>query len=102
MVAPQEPLALGKEKSSFFYSFSFLPRMEREAMHRIYDFCRFTDDLVDGETSDSLAQKREKLAWWRGEVERCYTGTSEHPILKRLSKFLVRFDIPKEYLLTLI
>ena len=35
------------EKSSFLYSFSLLPRDERDAMYLIYDFCRYTDDLVD-------------------------------------------------------
>jgi len=98
-----QPLTLGKERSSFFYSFSFLPRNEREAMHRIYEFCRFTDDLVDEETEDSsIDKKREKLAWWRSEVEKCYEGTSEQPILRRLHRIVKHFEIPKEYLLTLI
>jgi phytoene synthase len=96
-------LSLGKERSSFFYSFSFLPRAEREAMHRIYEFCRFTDDLVDEENAnETVDQKRQKLDWWRGEVEKCYEGTSEHPILRSLQKIVRRFEIPKEYLLTLI
>ena len=102
MAGTAEPIVIAKERSSFFYSFSFLPRAEREAMHRIYEFCRFTDDLVDDETPETVAQKRDKLTWWREEVERCYQGTSEHPILKRLSKVLTRFNVPKEYLLTLI
>ena len=34
-------------KSNFFYSFSFLPKDERMAMRSVYEFCRYTDDLVD-------------------------------------------------------
>jgi len=33
-------------RSNFFYSFR-LPRDERMAMQSVYEFCRYTDDLVD-------------------------------------------------------
>ncbi len=111
-----EPLV--RERSSFLYSFSLLPRDERDAMHRIYEFCRYTDDLVDEdivvpEYEADLRRpralplpisekKRLRLKWWRREVERCYEGKSTHPILKNLYKVLIRFKIPKQYLLTLI
>src|SRR4051812_32704205 len=103
MPSVAQPFTLGKERSSFFYSFSFLPRAERKAMHRIYEFCRFTDDLVHEEAEDSsVEKKRQKLAWWRSEVEKCYEGNSEHPILRRLHRTVKHFEIPKEYLLTLV
>jgi len=89
------------ERSNFFYSFSLLPRREREAMRRIYDFCRYTDDLVD-ESADGIEEKKEKLQQWRYEVEACYNGNPLHPIMRGLSKVLASFDIPKEYLLSLI
>lgn len=104
-----------REKSSFLYSFTLLPKDERDAMYHIYDFCRFTDDLVDEdllipEVEDELSsrgrtsieKKRLRLEWWRSEVEKCYNGTSRHPILKNLHKVISRFKIPKQYLLTLI
>jgi phytoene synthase len=107
-----------REKSNFLYSFSLLPRDERDAMHCVYAFCRYTDDLVDedlpipevdiegagfGPGEDvALAKKRIRLAWWRNEVEKCYDGTSSHPILKALHKVIARFKIPKQYFLTLI
>src|ERR1019366_7811799 len=97
------------EKSNFLYSFSLLPRDERDAMYRIYDFCRYTDDLVDEdliipEYEAELRQratgekKRLRLRWWRREVEKCYQGISTHPVLKNLHKVLLRFRIPKQYL----
>ena len=101
------------ERSSFAFSFSLLPRDERDAMHKIYDFCRYTDDLVDEDLvipeyeaeirkSAGAEKKRLRLEWWRREVARCYEGTSSHPVLKNLYKVLIRFKIPQQYLITLI
>src|SRR5487761_2418585 len=89
------------KRSNFLYSFSLLPKRERDAMHRIYDLCRYTDDLVDEGTSE-IESKRERLAAWREEVEACYRGMASHPILRGLHAVLDRFEIPKEYLLALI
>lgn len=92
--------------TNFFYSFSFLPRDEREAMHRVYAFCRYTDDIVDAEpqgySEDVVMRKRERLHRWRNEVDKCYSGTSNHPILLPLSAVVQRFSIPKQYLHVLI
>ncbi|MCS6808025.1 MAG: presqualene diphosphate synthase HpnD [Candidatus Kapabacteria bacterium] len=99
--------------TNFFYSFSLLPKEEREAIHTVYAFCRYTDDIVDMDTpclsgagtlSDysSLQRKRERLERWRREVERCYNGTSSHPIMKPLSAVVQRFSIPQQYLQILI
>jgi phytoene synthase len=98
--------------TNFFYSFSFLPKDEREAIHTVYAFCRYTDDIVDIDipapngvrTNDfsNVQRKRERLDKWRREVEKCYAGTSTHPIMLPLSAVVHRFSIPKQYLLTLI
>lgn len=105
-------MAVAKPKSNFYYSFSLLPKDERDAIHSIYEFCRYTDDLVDEEyfpetsiiAADlrSSEKKRQRLAWWRTEVERCYSGTSSHPVLRGLHLVISRFKVPKQYLLTLI
>ncbi len=98
--------------TNFFYSFSFLPKDEREAIHTVYAFCRYTDDIVDEEpiladTSEmtaynALQRKRERLNRWRMEVEKCYNGTSTHPIMKPLTAVVNRFSIPQQYLQLLI
>ncbi|HET6401046.1 MAG TPA: presqualene diphosphate synthase HpnD [Candidatus Kapabacteria bacterium] len=96
------------KRSNFLYSFTLLPKREREAMHRIYDFCRYTDDLVDensgvlDEVHSEIQTKRVQLALWREEVDACYHGTASHPILRGLKTVLDHFEIPKEYLLALI
>jgi phytoene synthase len=114
-------LVLQQPKTSFYYSFSLLPRDERAAMHSVYAFCRYADDIVDEdeapteaddavdiEARDSLnedlrtARKRERLNRLRVEVERCYRGESRHPILLPLSTVVRRFQIPKQYFLTLL
>ncbi len=100
-------------KSNFFYSFSLLPRDERAALRSVYEFCRYTDDLVDEDLplelpgidikkELALEKKRVRLDWWRSEVEKCYDGSSKHPILRNLYKVILRFKIPKQYFLTLI
>jgi 15-cis-phytoene synthase len=105
--------------TNFFYSFSFLPKDERDAMHHIYAFCRYTDDIVDEswipnalhlnipapmliETDEIIRKKRERLQRWRQEVDKCYEGTSLHPILRPLTAVVQRFSIPKQYLHILI
>jgi 15-cis-phytoene synthase len=95
-------------KTSFYYSFSLLPRDERYAMHSVYAFCRYADDIIDEEDADvpepaiGSVRKRERLNWLRNEVERCYRGESRHPILLPLSAVVNRFRIPKQYFLTLL
>src|SRR5438067_1225903 len=86
-------------KSNFFYSFSLLPRDERLAMQSVYEFCRFTDDLVDEDIpldipgidfkkEAAIEKKRVRLNWWRAEVEKCYSGSFKHPILFSLHKVI--------------
>ena len=52
--------------TSFYYSFALLPRQKREAIHTVYAFCRYTDDIVDEETDDS--GKSALLRRWRAEL----------------------------------
>ncbi len=97
--------------TNFHYSFSFLPREERNAIHTVYAFCRKIDDIVDEETvfsSDEVDEKRERLNWWRQEVERVYAERSfrkaedRHGLTTALRGVVKRFAIPKQYFLTLI
>ena len=102
-----------QSRTSFYYSFSLLPRDERQAMHSVYAFCRYADDIVDeDDTLESesqpaapeqrIARKRERLNRLRAEVERCYNGESRHSITRSLSAVVKRFNIPKQYFLTLL
>lgn len=105
-------LTLQQSKTNFYYSFSLLPRDERAAMHSVYAFCRYADDIIDEDEAPQdgtallleqrVLRKRERLNRLRVEVERCYNGESRHPILMPLSTVVRRFNIPKQYFLTLL
>jgi 15-cis-phytoene synthase len=81
-----------QSNTSFYYSFSLLPRQKREAIHAVYAFCRYSDDIVDDEGSRD--QKVVKLRRWRMELGRALGGSSSYAILNQLSATARRFNIP--------
>lgn len=87
-------------KTSFYYSFSLLPKQKREAIHAVYAFCRYTDDLVD-EGTDKKRQDA-LLRRWRLELERALEGKSGYALLNQLSATAHRFHIPVEHFHELI
>jgi phytoene synthase len=82
--------------SSFYYSFLFLPRDKREAITALYAFCREVDDCVDECRETEVA--RAKLAWWRTELDRLYSGVPQHPVTRALAPVVARHDLPREQL----
>jgi squalene synthase HpnC len=68
----------------------FLPREFQSFLYVIYAFCRHTDDLGDEADGDRLAY----LDAWEQELNQCYTGTPEHPIMVALQDTIRRFNIP--------
>ncbi len=86
--------------SSFYYSFRFLPPQRRRAIIALYAFCREVDDVVDEATDNALARIR--LDWWRGEVERLYAGTPQHPVTRALAPHLADCSIERPRLLEII
>ena len=77
--------------SSFYYSFLFLPPERRRAITALYAFCREVDDAVDEPSDASVA--RATLTWWRGEVERLFSGDPQHPVTRALAPVIARFGI---------
>jgi phytoene synthase len=86
--------------TSFYYSFSLLPKHKREAIHAVYAFCRYTDDIVD-EGSDET-KKTVLLRKWRMELGRTLNGESSFPILNQLASTARRFNIPVDHFYELI
>ncbi|MBI4547994.1 MAG: presqualene diphosphate synthase HpnD [Ignavibacteriae bacterium] len=86
--------------TSFYYSFSFLPRHQREALKTVYAFCRTTDDIVDNQKD--VTSKIEVLRKWRNELERALQGRSDSPILNQLSAIAKKFRIPVVHFYELI
>ena len=86
--------------TSFYYSFSLLPRQKREAIHAVYAFCRYTDDIVDEGTDEH--SKVIRLRRWRMELGRALRGTSSYPLLNQLSATARKFNIPVDHFYDLI
>lgn len=73
--------------SNFYYSFLFLPKSQREAIHAVYAFCREVDDSVDSAASPDEAARR--VAFWRAELAAaCEGGAPGHPITISLASHL--------------
>ena len=89
-----------KSGSSFYYSFLFLPEQQRQAIIALYAFCREVDDTVD-ETSDSDIA-RQKLDWWRQEIEQTFQGVATHPVGQALQTAIDNFDLHQEYFMEII
>ena len=86
--------------TSFYYSFSLLPRQKREAIHAVYAFCRYTDDIVDEGTDQQ--SKVLRLRRWRLELGRALRGRSSYVILNQLGATARKFNIPVDHFYDLI
>lgn len=89
-----------QSNTSFYFSFTLLPKPQREAIHTVYAFCRCTDDIVDEGTDKE--QQAAILKRWRLELERSWHGYSQYPILNQLSQMAHKFKIPVEHFFELI
>jgi phytoene synthase len=81
--------------TSFYYSFSLLPRHKREAIHAVYAFCRYTDDIVDEEADEG--RKVLLLRKWRMEFGRALRGESSYTLLNQLNVAARRFNLSADY-----
>ncbi|RNF28040.1 phytoene synthase [Massilia aurea] len=86
--------------SSFYYSFLFLPPERRRAITALYAFCREVDDTVDEATDGSVA--RIKLAWWRTEVSKMYSGLPTHPVMLALQPHIATYKLEEKHLLAIV
>jgi phytoene synthase len=89
-----------QSNTSFYYSFTLLPRQKREALHAVYAFCRYTDDIVDEGTDQE--KKGILLRKWRMELGRALRGASDFPLLNQLSATARKFNIPVDHFHDLI
>jgi phytoene synthase len=101
--------------SSFYASFCRLPPAKRRAMHALYAFMRYSDDLGDNDLP--TADRRAALHQWRGALDEALVGrldekqrapfpsAADHdllaggrPLLPALADTVRQFSIPAEYL----
>lgn len=89
-----------KSGSSFYYSFLFLPELQRQAIIALYAFCREVDDVVDETNEPDVA--RTTLEWWRQEIKRTFKSEASHPVGKALQTAIQNFDLHEEYFMEII
>ena len=75
-----------------------LPKAKRQHVSNLYAYCRTVDDLGDEAEGD----RRALLEQWREDLERCYDGTPNHPVMVALQDTIQRYRIPREPFLKLI
>ena len=83
-----------RSSSNFYYAFMLLPVERRRALHAVYAFCRFVDDIADDE---SIREPAMLLQRWRDELDRVYAGTPTRAISRALADAIARFSIPRAY-----
>jgi 15-cis-phytoene synthase len=71
-----------------------LPAERRRALHAVYAFCRFVDDIADEE---SVNEPGRLLARWRQELDRVFQGEPTRPVSRALADSARRFTIPRRY-----
>ena len=73
MSAPSPTQSVGSYSgSSFYWALKLLPTDQRDAMFRVYGFCREVDDIADG--TDAPDVKRAQLAQYQRAVEAVFAG----------------------------
>jgi 15-cis-phytoene synthase len=82
-----------RSRSSFYYAFILLPPERRRALHAVYAFCRFIDDIADDE---AIREPAMLLKRWREELDRVYSGTPTRALSRALADSARRFNIPRE------
>jgi phytoene synthase len=83
-----------RSTSNFYYAFMLLPGERRRALHAVYAFCRFIDDIADDESAGDAASL---LSRWREELERVYRGQPTRAISRALADSVRHFNIPRKY-----
>lgn len=86
--------------SSFYYSFLFLPAERRRAITALYAFCREVDDAVDECTDVTIA--RNKLIWWRKELNAMLGGSPSHPVTQALQPHVATYSLDGKHLQAII
>ena len=84
-----------KSKSSFYYTFSFLPEEKRNAIKTLYAFCRKTDDIVDDDNKPKEL-KQQELDKWREKLTDALSNKPHDEFFSQIKKYTEKFKIPHE------
>lgn len=81
---------------TYFLATRLLPPARRPAVHALYGFARWADDIVDDLATDTpLAQRAAALRGWEAHLAAgLRTGTSEEPVVRALAHTARAYRIP--------
>lgn len=79
------------QKSSFYVAMRILPPHQRDAMYRVYAFCRAVDDIADGD--DPRADIRAALEDWRHDIHALYRDGRETEQTQGLGEVIATFGL---------
>lgn len=65
---------LARHSHSFRYAARFIPAPHDELIADVYAFCRFTDDIVDGDARTPSSEMRARLSDWQRLAGQAYAG----------------------------
>jgi len=86
-----------KSASNLALAFVLLPKARRDAMSALYAFCREVDDAADDE-SVPVEERRRRLAAWRADVRRIYSGEPpQFPVNLELQQVVRQYRLPSEH-----
>jgi len=81
-----------RSSSNFYYAFMLLPVARRRALNAVYAFCRFVDDIADGE---SIGEPAVLLTRWREELRNVFAGAPTRPVSRALADNVARFNLSR-------
>src|SRR5438128_8690775 len=96
--ASVEVVAARARTENFPVASLLFPRAVRPHLRAVYGFARLVDILGDEVEGDRLAALDEL----EREVERCYAGEPEWPVMRELQPTIRAFDLPRRPFLRLI
>jgi squalene synthase HpnC len=64
----------------------------RQHIYNLYSYARTVDDLGD----EALGDRLHLLDDWEQDLDRCFGGQPQHPVMVALQETIRTFDIPKE------
>jgi phytoene synthase len=84
---------------TYYLATLLLPRANRPAVHALYGFARYADNIVDGlEPAVADAERAELFdAWSAGVVADLTRGHSSDPLCLALLDTIARWDIPQQH-----
>jgi phytoene synthase len=87
---------------SFYFSSFFLPKDKRYAAYSVYDFCRYSDNIIDS-SNLSTTEKSKKILELRQIIDKIYTGELEKDDrFYSLSYVVNYYNIPNKYFYDLL